>query len=425
MKKITLYLIMILCFTVAFTSCEDDKNEVPQVTIPISLIAPEEVEDAVISGVVATVKNITTGKETEIPADQVSARSAASFNFTITVDEGFYNITVEGDIAYTFHEQQVSSKVRAYKENVSLTQQGSIASLTMEGFLHNEATEATGDFVIAEIFFTGTLTPEGKQYVGDSYFRIYNNSSDTLYADGLIIAESKFNTVRKYDYRPDIMSTDFAINAMYRVPGNGKEHPVLPGKSILICDNAIDHTQANQNSFNLMKADFEWYDVSTKPTITDVNNPDVPDMDKIYASTLTIWSPHNRGFCSYVLARMEEGMDKDTYLRDYTYHYEYDMVLPSGTYTMNGDCYRIPNNWVLDAVNCSIESNFVWLLTSPSLDLGWTHCGTVDMDKTRYGKSVRRKVATTTANGRKILKDTNNSTVDFDAEVQADPYYEF
>lgn len=425
MRKISLYFFVVLSLAMGLLSCEDDKNQVPQVTVPITLTAPEGIEDAVISGVVVTMKNITTGKETELPANPLSDRSAVSYDFTVTVDEGFYNITVEGDIIYTFHEQQVGSKVRAYKENVSLTQQGSGASLAMDGFLHNEATEAAGGFVIAEIFFTGSQTPEGKQYNGDSYFRIYNNSADTLYADGLIIAESKFNTVKKYDYRPDLMSTDFAVNAMYKIPGNGKDHPVLPGESVLICDNAIDHTQANSNSFDLTKADYEWYDVSTNPNITDVNNPNVPDMEKIYASTLTIWSPHNRGFCSYVLARMEDGVDKDTYLSEYTYHYEYDMVLPSGTYTMDGDCYRIPNKWVLDAVNCSIESNFLWLVTAPSLDLGWTHCGTVDMDKTRYGKSVRRKVASTAADGRKILKDTNNSTVDFEAEVKADPYYRF
>lgn len=406
------------------SACEKEDHSIPQVTVSVTLSAPEGVENAVISEMTAKVKNLTTAKETEMIMDLPDERSAASCDFTITVDEGLYNVLVEGKLVYTFHEQSVSSKIRACRENVSLTRLG-LTSLMMEGFLHNDVTEESGGFVIAEIFFTGTQTPEGKQYNGDFYFRIYNNSADTLYADGLIIAESAFTTVKKFDYRPDIMGRDFAVKAMYMIPGSGREHQILPGGSLLICDNAIDHTQANVNSFDLTRADYEWYDVSTNPNISDINNPGVPDLDKIYASTLTVWSPHNRVFCSYVLARLGEGVTKASYLKDYTYHYEYNMVLPSGTFAMDSDCYRIPNSWVLDAVNCSIASDFVWLVSSPALDLGWTYCGTVDMDKTRYGKSVRRKVVSTTVDGRKVLKDTNNSAEDFEAEVPADPYYEF
>jgi hypothetical protein len=52
------------------------------------------------------------------------------------------------------------------------------------------------------------------------------------------------------------------------------------------------------------------------------------------------------------------------------------------------------------------------------LDKGWTYCGKVDSDATRYGKSVRRKALSTTSNGKKILKDTNNSTLDFSPEAK-------
>ena len=67
----------------------------------------------------------------------------------------------------------------------------------------------------------------------------------------------------------------------------------------------------------------------------------------------------------------------------------------------------------------------VWLVTAPSLDLGWTYCGSVDQDASRYGKSVRRKVASTTADGIVLLQDTNNSAADFEAEAKADPFYIF
>ena len=68
---------------------------------------------------------------------------------------------------------------------------------------------------------------------------------------------------------------------MYAIPGNGKDYPVQPGKSLLICDKAIDHREANSNSFDLSNADFEWYDDSDKNP--DIDNPQVTNLDKSIA----------------------------------------------------------------------------------------------------------------------------------------------
>ena len=253
------YLYLFLVFTLLFgvSSCnDDDPTPIPQVTVSVTLNAPDSVSNAVVSNVVATLKNITTGRASEIDVIPAETGASTSFNFTLTVEEGLYNMTLEGDITYAFHDQQITSKIRGYKGNVELT--GTNPSISLEGFLHNNTVGEKGNFVLAEIFFTGTETPEKKQYTGDKYFRIYNNSSDTLYADRLMIAESEFTTVKKYNYDPDIMKDAFAAGAIYVVPGTGKDYPVLPGKSILIVDNAINHTEANPNTFDLTKADFEW-----------------------------------------------------------------------------------------------------------------------------------------------------------------------
>ena len=75
--------------------------------------------------------------------------------------------------------------------------------------------------------------------------------------------------------------------------------------------------------------------------------------------------------------------------------------------------YKIPNTWIIDAVNLSGKGIFKWLVTSPSLDSGWTYCSEGMHDKNRYGKSVRRKVLSQN-NGKTVFKDTNNSTDDFE-----------
>lgn len=85
----------------------------------------------------------------------------------------------------------------------------------------------------------------------------------------------------------------------------------------------------------------------------------------------------------------------------------------------NAQVYKVENSSIIDAVNLSVASEYEWIVTSPSLDMGWTYCGKVDSDANRYGKSVIRKILSTTPDGRKIYKDTNNSTVDFDPEQKA------
>ena len=48
--------------------------------------------------------------------------------------------------------------------------------------------------------------------------------------------------------------------------------------------------------------------------------------------------------------------------------------------------------------------------------VGWTHVGHVDHDKTRYFRSIRRKLQFVDAKGVVHLQDTNNSAIDFNTE---------
>lgn len=264
------------------------------------------------------------------------------------------------------------------------------------------------DFVIEEIYFTGSRTPENELYLGDRYIKLYNNSDEVLYADGLVIATTAFQTVDKQDYKPNIMDKAVAVNAVMVIPGTGKTYPVQPGSAIVIAESAINHKELNSQAINLTKADFEIVDAED---IDAVDNPNVANLNALYGHIVI----HNRGFQSFVLARIP--VTKENYLKDYTYDYTYKFVDGEFSFDLEDSAYKIPNEWVIDAVNLSVQSEFKWLVMAPSLDKGWTYCGKFDGDATRFGKSVRRKVLTTSAAGHRILKDTNNSSVDFDAEV--------
>lgn len=341
-----------------------------------------------------TFKNISDGTVT-------STSSALS----VALLPGMYDVSYTADAVLL---SGAKAKLRALAQSVYIT---SSSSLTLQSYCIVD----TDDLIISEIFYTGTLQSSGVQYYGDSYFKLYNNTDHVVYADGLTIFETKFLTTEKRNYTPDIMDEAVTVQALYTIPGSGTDHPVQPGAEMLICDVGIDHRTINPNSFSLEHADFEWYDESTKPSTTDIDSPLVPNLDKWYCYTLSIWIPHNRGFKAYGIARIP--VSKEQYLVDYRYSYDYDIVTAAGTFPMSGDAYKLPNDWVVDLVTCSIESDYAWQLCTPAIDSGWTYCGTVDHDKTRYFHSVRRKVLRIEDDGRVILKDTNNSSEDFNAFV--------
>lgn len=341
-----------------------------------------------------TFKNISDGTVTTLSSAQ-----------SVPLLPGIYDVAYTADAVL---KSGAKAKLRALKQSVYITSSSQIS-------LQDYCIVDTDDLILSEIFYTGTLQPSGVQYNGDSYFKLYNNTDHVVYADGLTLFETKFLTTEKRNYTPDVMDEAVTVQALYTIPGSGNEHPVMPGEELLICDVGIDHRTINPNSFSLEHADFEWYDKSTKPSTTDIDSPLVPNLDKWYCYTLSIWVPHNRGFKAFGLARIP--VSRDEYLLDYRYAFDYDLVTAAGTFPMSDESYKLPNEWVVDIVNCSIESDYSWQLCIPALDSGWTYCGTVNNDKTRYFHSVRRKVLRIEDDGRIILKDTNNSSEDFNPYV--------
>jgi len=272
----------------------------------------------------------------------------------------------------------------------------------------------SGDFVIEEIFYTFNILPEtGKQGDGgDQFIKIRNNTDRDLYADGLMIIDSKLNSGQNFgfvdggDPRPD-----YCIAAdIFCIPGNGNDVLVKAGETLLVCNQAQNHKATNSNSFDLTKADFEWFVESTNENFLDVDNPAVPNLDVWYVNSLTLFIIHNRGYNCMALAMPPAGMTKEKFLTDYAAEVPYIFHSPNGKdYNMTlKDCYKVPNAWVLDAVNTGVASTYVSGPWHSSLDAGYTYCHETASDASAYGLSVRRKAG---SDGK--LVDTNNSTNDF------------
>ncbi|MBD5370525.1 MAG: DUF4876 domain-containing protein [Bacteroides sp.] len=383
---------------VLLTSCEDsvESGELTLTPLTLGLVWPDDMDtaDSVIESVELTCRNISSGE----------LSSFATLD-EVKVLPGLYDI----DLSVTLSDAGGTEvKLSGAQRSVTVGRTPEALSIPLFRAL------LTDDLIIAEIFFTGTLHSSGNPYTGDDYIKLYNNTDHVVYADGLTLFETKFTTTEKRDYTPDIMAEAVTVQALYTIPGSGKEHPVQPGEYLLLADTGIDHKVSNPNSLNLSHADFEWYDVSSTPSSLDIDSA-VPNLDKWYCYTLSYWVLHNRGFKGYGIARIPIG--REEYLADYLYTYDYLMETAAGTFPMSASAYRMPNDWIVDMVNCSIESGFAWTLCAPELDSGWTHCGSIDHDKTRYFKSVRRKLSHFSADGHPVFKDTNNSSADFNADA--------
>ena len=389
MRTNFLFLCALLAGVAFLSSCQKDLRQT-EVTLTLNL--PEGLSDVKFTHVGVIFTELNTNRRTTEFALSGNTVSAL-------LDEGTYTVTAHGCVSYKIDTDE-------YEINV----QGILESQVFVGATHTAAidlgvVQKKSDFVIQEIYFTGGVTdPDRRQYNGDKFVKLYNNTDQVLYADGLVIGTTQFLTTDKYDYSPDIMSEAVATDALIQIPGSGQQYPVQPGESLLIADNAIDHREFNSRSIDLTIANFEWYDENLGG---EVDNPEVPNMFNLYSRMLG----HNRGFKSWFLARIP--VSNEEYLTDYVYDYTYDFINAGTVYPMARSAYKVPNEWIIDAVNLSVATEFQWLVMSSTLDMGWTHCGSVNSDPERYEKSVIRKVLTTLPDGRVILQDTNNSAVDF------------
>jgi len=317
--------------------------------------------------------------------------NASAYSFELPY--GSYKITANGTVV-TIGSEEVQ---------VGATAQQDINKGVVNLSLPLIIKQFNKDFIIEEVFFAGSTTNDGKKYNNSRYFKLTNNTNEVLYADNLIIATSEFLTSVKRDITPYHIDQAFAIgSAMYIKSESGKQYPVQPGSYVVVADNAIDHTA--WNGFNLKNADFEF--PSTNPSLGQVDNPSVPNMKVMYSKmAFNMIFLYATSVESYVIARFPANENEQTFLQNHKYDYTY--VTSAGTIKSESS-YEIPNSWIIDAVNNSTDDKFLHILTTPSIDAGWTSAA-----PNNNGKTVRRKILGTMTNGKNIYKDTNNSTLDF------------
>lgn len=284
--------------------------------------------------------------------------------------------------------------------------------ITPEGTQLEDGTQVyyAKGLVIEEIYFTGSPVAGEDSGDDDQYIKLTNTSSEVVYADRVMFVSNYidgFITETGAYYTYPELPDGLVVTDMYMIPGNGTDHPIKPGESIVLAIDAKKYTDENPNAVDLSKADFEFYDGENE-FFPDTDNPDVANLDVWFKSSFTVTIFHHRGLESFAIVRVPAGETPESIMTERHWSGTKHMIFKEWDFDddiAEDDAFVIPASWVLDAVNCTTPASYYQNPWGPKFDAGWTGVGDDDVNK--YGKAVSRKVVD------KRLIDSNNSTNDF------------
>ena len=385
-----------------FTSCSDDDDK-PEPTYPITVTEtlPAEIPASfsIVSGSV-TCKELNTDRSTtfQLPLTSSDVLPAGTYDIDGTMVVKY--VSAGGtDVEQTL-------RTVATQQVVSATG----TPITLKWFFYNPE----NTLVFGEIYCAGSPNAAGTNGLYDTFFTIYNNTDEIQYADGLAIVESKLTNASTDKILTDanLPENNFTVGAVYVIPGSGKDVAINPGESIKIVDQAINWSEQVSGALNHTDADFEWYDVVTTGTVRDTDNPDVPNLDKWFSYSATIWLPSNQCNRSYALVRFPEGMTAEKFLAEQEGNYTY-INAATGKEMSGTKAYLVKYEWILDGVNLCPAESWISGALSTSVDASYAAISQAKLDKSRFGKKFVRKTAGISAAGHAVLMDTNDSANDF------------
>lgn len=269
----------------------------------------------------------------------------------------------------------------------------------------------SGDLVISKVFYNNMVNDAAKSFILANYIELYNNSDKELDITGIYIGladntAATSSTTYPNPWTAANMQTahkdSIALKQIFQIPTD-KTYTLEPGKSLVVCNSALNHTTVASKAPDLSEADFEVK--SQLSTYKDNHNDAVPELIQVFSyndnSTYIQWQSPGP-FCVVLLAA-DTNLDK----------------CPTGYSGGRTDGYLfkfVPAFKTIDAVDIVEHS----AKTNPdasqkrlpdSYDAGYV--------ATNYaggngGEAVVRKTAFVTSNHRIVLWDTNNSSNDFE-----------
>ena len=397
MKRSSIALIALTAL-IAAASCQ---KETKTVSVSVNIDETKLTEAGIPSpdSYAVTLTNFATGVSIETATENGVASAAG-------LVPGLYNVTataVQTDKGFSY-------TITGALNDVNFLNDGEEVTLSVDA-----AKEAA--LIFKEIYYTGctfpTDTEEGSStYFRDQFYEIYNNSTQTVYADGLCIANTLFATYY-FKFRLDwpIENADDYVfcDTVWQIPGDGTQYPIAPGESIIIAQWGTNHKADNltkgASPVDLSGAEFEAVEKESTTwngiVLTDnaaINMKQVIDAD---GYQMPQWLLPVSG-STYVIFKPSAPLKNE------------DFIVATNADWANV-AREIPVSDIIDAVQTISDESRLEILGLPAI----LDAGAIWADGTYVGESIARKVKETREDGTVVYQDTNNTTNDF--EVKKDP----
>jgi len=435
MKRI----VLLLACVALLNACRKDDDgfdgkgqgqEISRIAYTVETTYGDKFNNLKAAGVVVKLTDTSTGQQYE-------ATTSDEGKATLQLLPGTYNI----EVAKSLTKEQSNTLFGFDNEaNFAASKQGLTISKEANAITFKMSTSRMGDLVIKQIYYTGSNLQTGAKYF-DNFFEVHNNSSDTIYLDGIYFAKLQgvqklsdsnkgkkgYDAEGKYDWSQaqgleglgEKANTDYVYaKTVIAFPGSGKEYPLAPGKSKIVASSARNHKeplpgQPMRNpelTVDLSRAHFEVYlDPSfvKNGRTQDTDNPAVTNMNLLFKNGGNDFLLETLGRGAYIL------------FRDTRENFESYKRVPVPTVTdANLDTapkqVQIPVDKIIDGVNTQNfkDSDYLPHRLPNSIDAGELKA------KGIYSSEVFIRKVKDTRNGITRYQDTNNSSNDFERKVK-------
>ena len=382
MKKISLFLVVLLGIFV-FVSCSSDNESEKLSQLTVQLSSSKKGVDY---------SNFTVKLTESRSGQQFVSKANTTGLTTFNVPLGQYDIAAEDAL-------NGASTMYGSQQNFTFSEANRVCKLEVKDLQASMAKT----FVLDELFFNCSKAGEYNNLYYEEYFTIRNVSERSLYADGLSFAIcGDYNAIEDDGEKSAYLKKDeIVVSQLYTIPGNGREHLVKPGESLVIAHSAIDHSEGGikKGAVNLTGADFEIYVPYEYSMTTD--NAEVPNLTVNY-SMFQAFSWGYTGYAPLMLLRADEN------LTDYVPKHLESMKVTGAFGNKKQNYLVIPTRWIIDAAETGCKDNFLHKVLPVQVDKSSIQV----QDDGLYGgfKSlfVQRKPA-----NKGYLQDTNDSENDF------------
>lgn len=255
-----------------FVSCHTENALLPIPKIVVSVRMPDEIKDTINFAN----KTVTLRSQRLIYTAQTNENGVAEFtNIVPDIYNVYASWDLTGDQYIAMADSLVENKpalINGINSQLNIFEEDSILLTTLLSVKQS--------LLISKVYASGTRDNNNLRYEADPYIEIFNNSDEIQYMDSIYLALVEGDS--PIGFPASLFPTKLHARQVYRFPGNGKEYPVLPGKSIVICNSARNHSNIAPTSVDLQNADFEFKGIKYP------NNDAVPAMIQVYSAYLAI-----------------------------------------------------------------------------------------------------------------------------------------